>query len=171
MSFRFSVVREKWFDPDGKEIKDQEELHNLLFESWWNDLPEEELLTRDLKELKVPELGPVVWPAYEQTSVSVRSKVIDLGRLNEPGERKKLAQAVFLADASEHDQVGDTPETTAEAAGDHVSETDDTPRSTDSSSAGEHESASLPRGQRPIDRWIAKSRDVLIAIDEKGKPK
>lgn len=173
MSFRFSVVREKWFDPDGKEVRDEEELQQRLFSSWWDDLPEEELLSRDLKELKVPELGPVVWPAYEQTSVSVRSKVIDLGRLTERGQRKLLAEAVFRADAAEcnHQTDDDTPDITDTPSADgHVTAADDTPRSTDTSSAGEHESASpLPRGQRPIDRWVSKARDVLINIETKGK--
>lgn len=49
MSFRFKVRAEKW--------EDQE-----------NDIP-----LRTLLELDVPELGPVVFPAYEPTTVSVRS--------------------------------------------------------------------------------------------------
>jgi hypothetical protein len=59
---------------------------------------------RTLKELKVPEIGPVVWPAYTDTSVSVRSQVIDLGRLNDPEQRRLLAEAVFLADTADSSQ-------------------------------------------------------------------
>lgn len=50
MSFRFQMVKETW-DEQGK-----------------NKPP-----LRTLTELKVPELGPVVFPAYEQTDVAVRS--------------------------------------------------------------------------------------------------
>jgi HK97 family phage prohead protease len=49
MSFRFSVVAERWDEPDGK-------------------LPE-----RTITEVRLMELGPVVWPAYEGTDVGVRS--------------------------------------------------------------------------------------------------
>ena len=106
MSFRFSVVREEWRYPDGKLVKDEDELDAQLWETWLRDVPEDELLTRSLKEVKVFELGPVVWPAYEGTTVGVRSKgsdtlTIDLGRLNRTEERAKLARAVMLADRAD----------------------------------------------------------------------
>ena len=74
MSFRFGVVKEEWRDHTGKLITDEDELYGLLRRTWVEDVPDEELLVRTLKELKVPELGPVVWPAYGDTSVGVRSK-------------------------------------------------------------------------------------------------
>lgn len=70
MSFRFEVVREEWRDNAGKVIK-AEELMQLLW-----DAGERGPLTRTLKELKVPELGPVVFPAYVGTSADVRAKGI-----------------------------------------------------------------------------------------------
>lgn len=166
MSFRFSVVGEEWRDPDGKVIRDEEKLSELLFQSWFMDVPEDELLTRKLKELRVPEIGPVMWPAYEDTTVDVRSKVIDLGRLTDPGQRKLLAQAVLLADAAE--RTGDAPGATADpAAGNHAERPNDTPQATDVPSAGEHES--IPqRGNRPIDMWVRKARDIVLNIDQKG---
>jgi HK97 family phage prohead protease len=88
MSFRFTVVREEWRDMDGKVIRDEEKLRELLRRSWIEDVPDEELLTRTLKEVRVPELGPVVFPAYTETSVGVRSM---LGRLSD-SERHVLAQ-------------------------------------------------------------------------------
>lgn len=88
MSFRFTVVREEWADADGKVIRDEEQLRELLRRSWYEEVPDEELLTRTLKELRVPELGPVVFPAYAETSVGVRSM---LGRLS-PSERRLLAE-------------------------------------------------------------------------------
>lgn len=97
MSFRFGVVRELWVGPDGKELT----LDDLLSALWSSDgLPEDQLVTRYIKELKCSELGPVVWPAYEDTAVGVRSQkiTIDLGRLDRPEQRSALAQAVMLAD-------------------------------------------------------------------------
>lgn len=169
MSFRFGVVREAWFDADGKAVKD-EDLWDLLRRTWFEDVPDEELLLRELRELRVPEIGPVFWPAYDNTSVSVRSKVIDLGRLHEPEQRQLLAKAVLLADAAEHNRNGDAPDDTADtAADDHApAAVPDTPRSTDSPSAGEHESSPPPRGQRPIDMWVRKTRDVVLSIDRKA---
>jgi phage head maturation protease len=105
MSFRFSVVpgRESWTYADGTPIKDERSLMTELDRCMYGDVPDEELPIRTLKELKVPEVGPVTWPAYESTSVSMRSKVIDLGRLVDPAQRKLLAEAVFIADRAESD--------------------------------------------------------------------
>jgi HK97 family phage prohead protease len=166
MSFRFSVVRETWYDADGKQIRDEDTLHDLLRRTWFEDVPDDELLLRDLRELKVPELGPVVWPAYEETSVEVRSEVItiDMGHLDDPEQRKTLARAVFLADAAERMTADDAPQATEEnsagerdepvesgepqateenSAGEHPSSEDETPRSTvgDQTPAGEHDTA------------------------------
>ena len=94
MSFRFSVVKEEWVDKDGKRIK-EDELLDLL----WRGAGDRGPIRRILKEVRASEAGPVVWPAYEDTSVGVRSVTIDLGRLREPEERRRLADAVALADA------------------------------------------------------------------------
>lgn len=98
MSFRFEVVRESWTYADGKPIKDDEALMVELRRTWDGSVPDDELPIRTLKELRVPEIGPVMWPAYEATSVGVRNNIIDLARLDEPGQRKLLARAVFMAD-------------------------------------------------------------------------
>jgi uncharacterized protein len=119
MSFRFAVVREEWVDKDGKRIK-EDELLDLL----WRGSGDRGPIRRILKEVKASEAGPVVWPAYEDTTVGVRasernyagsevtwiatgngpgpsrhSVMIDLARLCEPDERRRLAEAVALADA------------------------------------------------------------------------
>lgn len=141
MSFRFGVVREVWHDAAGKQIKDELELRELLRRSWFEEVPDEELLIRTLKELRVPEVGPVVWPAYEDTSVSVRSQTvtIDLAKLHEPDQRSKLARAVLMADRVETESEAPPP---TEPAGTHADESNDTPPTTDVTSAGEHESES-----------------------------
>jgi len=80
MSFRFEVVRDKWVDPDGKVLKDNEDIFRALWSTPY-DADESELLTRTVQEVRVPEMGPVVFPQYTETSVDVRSRsvVIDLG--------------------------------------------------------------------------------------------
>ncbi|MGV2914489.1 HK97 family phage prohead protease [Streptomyces alfalfae] len=68
MSFRFEVVREEWRDVNGKLVK-PEEVYDLLW------MPGDcGPLQRELIELKCRELGPVVFPAYAGTSVSVRAR-------------------------------------------------------------------------------------------------
>lgn len=95
MSFRFSIVREEWRNLDGKLLKDDEEVLRLLM----SDSDEEPV--RTLRELKVPEMGPVVFPAYEATDVGVRSgrTVIDLGELRtNPEARRTLAHTLYMAE-------------------------------------------------------------------------
>lgn len=146
MSFRFTVVREKWFDVDGKQIRDEDALREALRRTWYEDVPDDELLLRDLVEMKVAELGPVAWPAYEATSVDVRTKTvtIDLGHLDDPEQRKTLARAVFLADAAERMAVEETPQVTEDEvpADEHeASAEEDEPQVTErDDSAGEHPS-------------------------------
>lgn len=141
MSFRFSVVRDEWHDAAGKRITDEGELQGLLRRTWVDDIPDEELLVRTLKELRVPELGPVVWPAYIDTSVGVRSQTltIDLGRLDDPAQRSMLARAVLLADRVQ----AEAPPTTDMAGGHAVDQKndDDTPPITAPRAAETHESA------------------------------
>jgi HK97 family phage prohead protease len=72
MSFRFKVVRDEWRDADGKAIK-ADELAQLL----WSP-GDRGPLRRTIKEVELFELGPVVFPAYEGTSVGVRSPLAGL---------------------------------------------------------------------------------------------
>lgn len=71
MSFRFSVPKdgEVWRRARGK--------------------PDE----RDLIQLSCAELGPVVFPAYSDTTVGVRSQLLDA--LNDDNARSALAEALF----------------------------------------------------------------------------
>lgn len=149
MSFRFSVVRDDWVDVDGKTVK-PEDVRRILY---YGEQPERCPLLRTLKEVKVAEVGPVVWPAYGGTSAAVRSAddpiVIYPDRLHEPEQRKLLAEAVLRAEAVDSkpdegttpDEGGsseDEPRDTAEgAAVEHSVDDTESPRSTDK--AGEHE--------------------------------
>lgn len=167
MSFRFSVVREQWQTAAGKIIRDEDELVAELRKTWYDDVPDEELLVRTLKELKVPEIGPVVWPAYQETSVSVRS-VIDLGRLHEPEQRKLLAKAVFLADAAEQDDEAQRDAGEEPAVERPGSSDDDTQRSTgETSPAGER--PSTPRRFSNKQLQVMNQRDRLLQLRSIGE--
>lgn len=156
MSFRFSVERDDWADKDGKRIRDDDELFQLLFFGAGERGP----IRRTLKEVRVSEVGPVVWPAYSDTEVGVRSSsdgrqvvVIDLAKLRDraPTEMARLSRLVALTDRAT--APDDTPEgarspeaaqaITDEAATDagpelsDAASTDTAPRSTDQS-ADEH---------------------------------
>lgn len=146
MSVRMDVIREEWRDSKGKIVK-PEDVGMVL----WGEYPERGLMIRTIKEVKISEVGPVVWPAYEDTTASVRSKgVIDLGRLDEPEQRKMLARAVFELDAADNsddksERSDEEPQDTAPAgtAVEHSDEDTDTPQPTEdaeATSAGEHES-------------------------------
>jgi HK97 family phage prohead protease len=69
MSFRFQVAAEQWTDNAGKVVKDDDELARLLWEPG-----DRGPLQRTIQRVDpLYELGPVVFPAYEATSVGVRS--------------------------------------------------------------------------------------------------
>lgn len=143
MSFRFSVVREAWRDYKGNPIEDEAALRDALRATWDGSVPDKQLPIRTLQELRVPELGPVVWPAYADTSVGVRDQgtlVIDLGRLRDPAERHKLAQAVLMADRA---VSGDSPQLTTEPVAEEHEEREDDDIAADhrDEPAEKHESA------------------------------
>lgn len=128
MSFRFGAIQEQWTTADGEPLTNDFDIERAIFAS--NGPPP----NRKLLEVKVPELGPVVFPAYTDTAVGMRSVTIDLGRLHDPSEQSKLARAVYLADAGVASEG-----TRDERPADHAASTD-SPQPTDVESPGEHES-------------------------------
>jgi len=108
MSFRFEVIRDKWVTPDGKVLRDNEEILRAIYTTPI-DADEGELMTRTIQEVRVPEMGPVVFPAYAETSVDVRSRavVIDLGGTREAQisqlkrAQDQLAEMIKQLDAKE----------------------------------------------------------------------
>jgi len=147
MSFRFSVVQEEWHDHAGKKITDEADLRSLLRQTWDDSFPDDELPVRTLKQLKVPEIGPVVWPAYSDTSVGVRSEGdqilhIDLRGLDKLSERSKLARAIFVADRAEAREQEPQQITEDNSAGEHGERSDDAQPITARRVAETHESAS-----------------------------
>lgn len=166
MSHRFSVVREAWTYADGTPIRDDRTLMAELERAVYENLPENELPIRTVKEARILEMGPVVWPAYQQTSVGVRS--IDLNRLRDgdPEQQRLLAEAVFIADTASQDD--DAQRDAAPAAVERPESSDDAQRATRSPEpVGEH--PSTPRGRRPIDLMLRRSRDNLLTIKSEGK--
>lgn len=156
MSFRFSVVQESWARADGSPIRDDRALAVELERVMRENLTDEDLPVRTLRQLKVPEVGPVTWPAYADTSVSMRSKVIDLGRLHEPEQRKLLASAVLLVDMADAD--ADAAQRPTEPVGERVEQpVTDAQRST--SAVGERTSARPLSNRRLV---LNKQRDWLI---------
>lgn len=101
MSFRFSVVREEWRDAKGKIVKD-EELMDLL----WSP-GDRGPLERTLIELRMPELGPVVFPAYVDTDVSVRAR--DVAEVLTGDERMRREVRRALASSRTAPAAGDLP--------------------------------------------------------------
>jgi uncharacterized protein len=97
MSFRFTVVKDSWQDP--KTAK---------------DLP-----VRTIQEVKLYELGPVVFPAYEGTTVGVRSREI-ADALTEPDALFDLARALLSASPVTH--VEGTPDPTRDSKGESADE-------------------------------------------------
>lgn len=98
MSFRFKVVRDSWADEKGNPITDRQELMDRLYNAKKGDKP----LQRTIKEVKLMEAGPVVFPAYPQTTVGVRSMTDD--------QRKRAIEDLtsgFTADERDELDVSD----------------------------------------------------------------
>jgi len=108
MSFRFEVVREQWRDAAGKALRD-DEIGQLL----WNP-GDRGPLERELVELKCRELGPVVFPAYAGTSVSVRARDMADGLAADEGLTRQI-RASLARDAGTP-QIPDDPELRREVA-------------------------------------------------------
>lgn len=171
MSFRFGVIRDEWRTADGSAVTG-DDLYAELERTWFSDVPDDELLTRHLREVRVPELGPVVYPAYAETSVGVRNRTvtIDLGRIrSDPAQRRMLAEAVLLADTVERDEERDAPLSTGHPAEQHPSQTDDSPQVTGrNASADEHETKTTESvSTRPVDLVLRDFRSRLRSITPK----
>lgn len=76
MSFRFRVVKDEWDDTDP-------------------DLP-----VRTLREVELFEVGPVVWPAYDQTTVGVRAREVARDMATDDNFRNELVRALVAVGTS-----------------------------------------------------------------------
>lgn len=124
MSFRFSVVNETWDKQD-------------------TDLPE-----RTITEVKLMELGPVVWPAYDKTDVGVRSLELARSLVAADDDTRREIAEILLRDDNLEDP--DTPVTeAAEGTSDDGAVTADEPVDDDHSRSGDPESPSYQPARRP----------------------
>lgn len=180
MSFRFTVVREEWRDANGTLVKPGE-LEQLL----WNP-GERGPLQRTLKEVKVAEVGPVVWPAYDSTTVGVRARNLATAISDDAPLRRKIQRALArgtdpgeaIADDELRGEIArallfQTPDAPPEG---HPSETETPapapqahPGATDAPPADGHPSPSTRTTQlrTQISEITALMGDVLASIDEK----
>ena len=167
MSFRFSVVRDEWRDAAGKIVKAED-----VEEALWSG--SRGMLLRTLKEVKVAEVGPVVWPAYSDTSASVRSAgvvEIDGARLQEPEQRKLLGELLLRADAVDGATIGASDEEPQDTRGavEHSDEDTDPPPAT-SDEAGVHgtesETEKLTADDPAVDARNALSEKLFVDAHE-----
>lgn len=108
MSFRFEVVRDEWRDSAGKLVR-PDELMDLLW------MPGDRgPLRRELIELKCRELGPVVFPAYAGTEVSVRGRGMAAELVRSDDMTRQIRQS--LARDASVPQVPEDPELRREVA-------------------------------------------------------
>lgn len=115
MSIRFAPVDERWYRADGTRLKTQGEVWAELDRTWFEDVPDEELIRRDIVKADVAETGPVVWPAYGTTSVGLRSLDAD-GRhelVRELVAELRADPALARAVAAALTSLEDDPKTTA----------------------------------------------------------
>jgi HK97 family phage prohead protease len=108
MSFRFEVVREEWRDAQGKVVQPQDVMDLLWMPG------DRGPLQRELIELKCRELGPVVFPAYAGTSVSVRARGMADGLAHDDQMAREIRRS--LARDAALPQVPDDPALRREVA-------------------------------------------------------
>lgn len=111
MSFRFSVVKDEWRTADGALVK-PEDVERLLWKS--DRATPATILKRTLKEVRLYEVGPVVFPAYAETSVGVRSREL-LDALTDPQIRAELARALVGTPSESSEAEGASDEGRAAA--------------------------------------------------------
>lgn len=96
MSFRFQVIKDEWRTAAGDPIP-AAELDRALMRS--NPGDPTSVPRRTLREVRMPEVGPVVFPAYTDTTVGVRSREL-VTLLSDPQVRAEAA-ALLVGTPSE----------------------------------------------------------------------
>ncbi|WP_406730900.1 HK97 family phage prohead protease [Streptomyces sp. NBC_01794] len=147
MSFRFEVVRDEWRDGAGKLVK-ADELMDLLW------MPGDRgPLRRELIELKCRELGPVVFPAYAGTAVSVRGRGMAAELVRSDDMTRQIRQS--LARDAAVPQVPEDPELRREVATALLFNREDAPPATGHPSSTETvriEAATTTTDGAPLER-------------------
>lgn len=135
MSFRFAVIAERWDNEDG-------------------DMPE-----RTITEVRLSELGPVVWPAYEGTDVGVRAMELARGLMGADNDTRREVARILTTGIED---LSTSPDEPAESTSPDEPATDGPPdegtRSDDSPPDDEHLSLPYKPAQRP--EWTAEQRQA-----------
>jgi HK97 family phage prohead protease len=142
MSFRFEVIRDEWRDKDGKKIK-PDELSSLLWEAG-----ERGPLKRSILEVRLHEAGPVVFPAYDATTVGVRSLLAGFDAEERKALIRELADDVLTVVRLELDPTDFTGRPGARSAG--GGDTDEEPRNGEASTPSPDELETRGRVLRAI---------------------
>lgn len=105
MSFRFRVIRDEWRDATGKTVKDSD-LADLLWAPG-----DRGPVQRLIREVELFEAGPVVFPAYQATTVGVRSMLANLNDTERDALLRDLARELRQPSSGPDHQV--TPQAAA----------------------------------------------------------
>lgn len=148
MSFRFSVVREEWEENRGQ------------------------VPLRILTEVRCSELGPVVWPAYRDTSVGVRSQRV-LDELENPDVRAEVARALLSVNATDeasenNEELPETPDVEV----DRIEDSEDAPRDAHPSGEDSEVTDAPPDSGHPSAAEIrrdAQRKAAYLALTLKGE--
>lgn len=111
MSFRFEVVKDEWRTAEGRTVK-HDDVARLLYSA--DPADPSSVLKRTLREVRLFELGPVVFPAYADTSVSVRSREL-VSLLTDPQVRAELATLLVGTPAESSEDEGSSDDVRAAA--------------------------------------------------------
>jgi HK97 family phage prohead protease len=106
MSFRFEVVKDEWRDAAGNLVP-TDHVSNRLYASDPTDPTT--ILQRTLREVKLYELGPVTYPAYGDTSVSLRSREA-AALLTDPQVRAEVARLLAGTPSESSEDEGSSDE-------------------------------------------------------------
>lgn len=109
MSFRFEVVKDEWRDAAGKLIK-PEHLPAALYGA--DPADPTTVPMRTLREVRLYELGPVTYPAYGDTSVSLRSREA-AALLTDPQVRAEVARLLAGTPSESSEDEGSSDEARA----------------------------------------------------------
>lgn len=168
MSFKFRVMNDRWTDASGEELKGSD-LTDLM-----DDPGDRGPLRREITEVDLFELGPVVFPAYDATSVGVRGILAQFNldarcvhrhlSVFGPDERLVLARELVKAFPELRQVLGEKP---ADAPPPPESDTTDdektSPELADGTSGGKADPASRYSAHmwEPADWYLPTSSEVL----------
>lgn len=119
MSFRFRVMKDEWRTAAGVVIKTPEAVRDALFAADANR--PETIPHRTIREVQLFEVGPVVFPAYPETTVGVRDAAF-AAALTDPQVRAQISAALDGTPAAPSEPEGGSGEGRAATPGEEPRE-------------------------------------------------